>query len=218
MVSMPFISALQTQQVATSKTTTTSVQPSNPTVTITAADIANINSISSLANDLSISLSNNPGSVTPEQMIKMVQLTKLLRTVLNYLGYTDGDITQLSIKALKDKGYTVDAASFNQKLQAVLNLNPELISSSPMAFGDIMCSVLIISFSMCKVIMQILSILYIFPILGTILIAPFMLLCIVLLDLWLDNCAGPPPGTGSQTIGCSACGDATGSVTPMTSN
>jgi uncharacterized membrane protein YiaA len=208
MVSMPLISALQTQHVATSKTTI-SVQPSNPTATITAADIANMNSISSLANDLYASLSNNPGTVTPEQMIKILKLTKLLRTVMNDLGYTDGDITQLSIKALKDKGYTVDAASFNQKLQAVLNLNPESISISLMEWGSIICDVVFVAGVMCYAIGLFgapLALLITWPI-----AFPLLLIGTVLLFLYQKN--GCSPSTG-----CNLCAGSTEPIAHMTSN
>ena len=215
MVSVPFASALQTTQVAAS-TTTTSVQPSNPTATITAVDIANINSINSLVNDLKTSLSKNPGTVTPEQMIKMIQLTKLSRTVLNDLGYTDGAITQLSIKALNDKGYTIDAASFNQKLQAVLNLNPESISSGSMGNWSsiqrlLLGGVLFVAGLICAVIASVFDRI---PILNLIMLPidlALVALAVVLLSLAFDIWFPTPTG---YTL----CADTAGSKTPMTSN
>ncbi len=195
MVSMPFVSALQAP-VKTS-TTTTSVQPSNPTATITAADITNINSINSLASDLKTSLSNNPGTVTPEQMTKMIQMIILSRTVLNHMGYNDEFISQLAVNALKDKGYTIDAVSFNQQLQAVANSKPQPL-----------CFILGVTLGIGVVITFVIGLI---PIIGRFIVAPIAAVLLVIDVAYLLLC---PP---TQAIGC-GCGDATGSTTPMQSN
>jgi len=94
MVSMPFISALQTQQVATS-TTTTSVQSSSPTAT----NLQSIN-LAAVTNDVNLIKSIDPKTATPEQIIYVIRL---------------------GIDALRNLGYTAKAAEIERELPKIID-------------------------------------------------------------------------------------------------
>jgi hypothetical protein len=103
MVSMPFVSTLQAATVpvtsAAKPTTITSVQLSNPE----AKNIQSIN-LQAITTDINsiMSLSANPDTATPQQMVNIIQL---------------------SIKVLKNLGYNAEATSFNQQLQTIIGFN-----------------------------------------------------------------------------------------------
>ncbi len=104
MVSMPFVSTLQAATVpvtsAAKPTTITSVQLSNPEANINIQSI-NLQAITTDINSI-MSLSANPDTATPQQMVNIIQL---------------------SIKVLKNLGYNAEATSFNQQLQTIIGFN-----------------------------------------------------------------------------------------------
>jgi len=202
MISMPFISALQTP-VATS----TSVKPSNSAATTNIqsinieATITNINSI--------ISLSANPETATPEQM---------------------KNIIQSSIKVLNDLGYRAEAASFNQQLQTILKSNLEPLSSSFLFFGPFRCALLLLTAGVLNFLGWLCSWLYlnadlIASIFGVVISDDALMLIgvaggilVVLAAFFLFRFDNQCSGASGSTTGCSLCAGSTGSIAPMMSN
>jgi len=205
MVSLPFVSAIQAASVpvaSTAKpTTVTSVSPSNPAVNI------NLQAVSRDIN-LIVSLSANPDTATSQQMIGIIQL---------------------STKVLIDLGYTAEAASFNQQLQAILSSNLELQSSGFEQWGSLRCDLVLLSVVVLGALATIS--LGVFGILGFMLgittqdgfiffgvLADILAALALLFEIrWFFHCLPPQPS--ESTTGCSLCGDATGLITtPMPSN
>lgn len=192
MVSMPLISALQTQSVATS-TTTTSVQP-----TKLAAVVANANSI----------LSIDPETATPQQMINTIQLSI---QALKDLGYTDKAASfSQQLQTLLSSSLAPQSSGMQWGLIrcGLVELTGLLLNA--LAVGILVASlVLFIKGIMTSAGVTLSEAIAIaLAALGDGFLVRFGTHC----SQYLPDQTTPPTG------GCILCGDATGSTTPMPSN